>query len=197
MHCLEASEAMSLRLDTDLGVQQEQALQEHLAVCEHCRCEWEWMQQADALFANVNSAAPPPLFTDRVMSRLQRRVAWRSTLRAGMISILVLAVLGIVSTIIFSGNGLWTSQAHGTWNMPPFLVALVGVLARFLDITGTILKALGLALEGLLAGPNYFLVIGYLQLAGGLMLLWMRFLSRHLRPVDEPQASRGMYGPRP
>lgn len=186
MRCPEASEAMSLRLDLDLSTQQEQAFQEHLVVCERCRSEWQMLQQMDALLAQVGFAIPSPLFTQKVMVKIQRRAAWLNALRAGAVFVLmlvILATLGIAPLItlsFFIGSALST---------PSLVAALVGVMMRLLNISSALLRAVALMVEAFLGGPNCLLMIGYLLLAGALVLLWMRLVSRHLRPVDYADVS--------
>ena len=97
MQCREASELMSLRFDSDLSLDEEEALRGHVSGCERCSAEWAWMQRADALFEGVTMAAPPPMLKQAIMARVQRRAAWMVMLRGGMILFLgIVILLGLV-----------------------------------------------------------------------------------------------------
>jgi predicted anti-sigma-YlaC factor YlaD len=175
MHCPEASELMSLRLDADLTREQEEAFQEHLAVCEGCRALWQLMQQGDALFAGVAPVAPAPLFTQRVMMRVQRRAAWLRVVRGAMIVFLSLVILAAVVIAPLLVLSTWVAGALGT---PALLAALVGVLLRLANIASALLSAAELILRAILFSSGGLYLLGTIIVASVLVYIWARLVSQ-------------------
>jgi len=187
MQCLEASELISLRLDEPLSAEQERVLQAHLADCQTCRKEWQMMQRVTDLFDNVSLALPPPRMAEMVMARIcqrdRRLTAWQSGmwLSAGLIIALLLGsvlIVGISSLVVNAMDG------------PSFVRAFAQAITHLVSIVATVLEASAIVLRALLASPTWLVVVGYLILAGVLLLGWTRVVMRPYRAVAERQGPR-------
>jgi predicted anti-sigma-YlaC factor YlaD len=173
MPCLEASELMSLRLDNALTAEQDQVLDKHLATCESCRVEWQLMQRACALFQAPEMALPPPLFSQKVMGRIQRHEARLAALRGGVTLCLAIVILGAVCIVPLLSLPVSTVIDH-----PSVVSVFVGVVVRFADISGTLWRAVGLMLRATLTSPGWLVLAAYVALAGGLAFWWARLVTR-------------------
>ena len=177
MHCLEASEGMSLQLDSLLTEDEAQALRSHLKVCGDCRMEWHSMVSACELFEGVEFAAPSSDLADRVLARIRRREMRSSFLRGGAMWLLGLAVLaaaGIVPLLSTCGLALGN---------PATMHALVSFTVHAVDILSTLARAVELVVGALFAVPAPLVLVGYVLVAGALALAWMRVVSRPIRAM--------------
>lgn len=174
VQCRIASEFMSVHLDSQLTEEEEGALQHHLQGCERCSAEWSWMQRADALFAGVTMATPSPLLAEAVMEKVQRRAAWMTMLRGGMIlSLLIVVLLGMVFVPLaaFSGPVATVSSSPAT------VSALVGVVVRIAGILSTLLQAAYLLLRAVVSSPGVAALVAYALGAAALALWWVRVIA--------------------
>ena len=186
MRCLEASELMSLRLDSALAEGEEQVLREHLAGCESCAAEWQMMQRVGTLFAQVDLMPPPPTFTQQVMGRIRRRSVWLSIMRHGLIFFLGLIILSALSLSLLVGpQSLLVAILGNT----PLVNAFVGALVRLVDILGTLVRAIGLIWRAIISSPCWMVLAGYLLVAGLLALWWLRLVARPVRAVSREGSS--------
>jgi len=172
MQCLDASELMSLQLDQDLVPAEKEALQEHVAGCAACRQEWAAMQRAHALFDDVVMMAPPLNLSNQVMARVSKRARKMRLWRTGIV-----AFVGLLVTATLAIAPLLTLMNTAAEN-PLVVNALLGVMTRVLGVMGTILGALATFARALLLQPNSLYVVGYLALAFGLVVVWLRLVMR-------------------
>lgn len=172
MQCLDASELMSLRLDQDLVLQDEEALQAHLAECADCRQAWALMQRAHALFDDVVMRAPPLDLTSRVMARVRQRDRKMRLWRTGIV-----AFVGLLVTAALAIAPIMTLVNTATEN-PLVVNALLGVATRVLGVAGTLLGAMATFARALATRPGGLYVVGYLVLAAGLLVGWLRIVMR-------------------
>lgn len=175
MRCREASEWMSLQLDSLLAEEEAQALRSHLAACAGCRAEWERMLRACELLEDVEFAAPSSALAARVLARIRRRELRSAFLRGGAMSLLGLAVLvaaGIVPLVSTLGMAL---------SNPTTVHALVGFAVHAVDILSTLAGAVELVLDAVFAVPTFLVLVGYVVITGALALAWMRLVSQPMR----------------
>jgi len=186
MRCLEASELMSLRLDSNLSSQEEQALQEHLLTCEGCRAEWEAMQRASALFHGATLAAPAPDLFSRVMGGIRLRDLRLAILRNSLFLLLGAVILTALAL------SLWTTVASpvgAILDNPPLISAVASIVVGLFDLVGTLLRAMALVLRTILACPSSVGLVGYVAAAGALALWWIRLVSGRTRLVPGRKTS--------
>ncbi|NLG50422.1 MAG: hypothetical protein GX552_09970 [Chloroflexi bacterium] len=174
---------MSLRLDGELPEGDVAVLDEHIAACPECRAEWALMQRTAALFGDVSMAAPPPMFVEQVMTRVQRRTARLVVLR-GLLTLLLGAI------IVATATGLPMKAFSALTNVVSIDPLVVGTCARMItrlvNIAGVVVRALGLVLGSVL-GSHYLVILGYLLLTVGLALCWLRIM---VWPNRVPAAAR-------
>lgn len=180
MHCSEVSEVMSLRLDTELPLDQERAFQEHLAMCESCAALWRIMQQASALFENAELAAPPPQFAAKVMTRLHRRNAWLVVARS-----LLMVVLGLVIAAVCCLAPLADTPLAPLLGAPSTLSTTLGALLALLGAVGTVVRALLLMGRALFFSPPWVVWVIYLSVVAGLTALWVRLVLQRTPSVGD------------
>ncbi len=172
MQCLEASEWMSIRLDGELTESEVKVLDEHLATCASCRAEWDAMQRTAALFSNVSFAAPSPLFTEKVMTRVQRRTSRFMILR-GMTTLL-LGIIVLVAVVMVPLRALLLTDIIPL--NPAIVSAITGFCTTAIDVSEALFRAGQLILAALFSGSNWLILLGYLMLAGGLVLCWLHLI---------------------
>lgn len=172
MQCLEASEWMSIRLDGELTESEVKVLDEHLATCADCRAEWDTMQRTTALFSDVPFAAPSPLFAERVMARVQQRASRFMVLR-GMTALL-LGIIVLMAVVMVPLRALLVAD------IIPLNPVVVSVITDFctsgIGVGKALFRAGQLLLTALFAGSNWLIILGYLMLAGGLVLCWLHLV---------------------
>jgi len=182
MRCREASELMSLRLDSALAEGDEQTLREHLAGCESCAAQWQMIQRVDVLFAQVDLASPPPAFSQLVMGRIQRRSLGLSIVRHGLLLLLGLIILSALTLgpLLAPQSPLTTLLRN-----PSILNAFIGTLVRLVDILRTLLRAIGLVWGAILSSPCWIVLLGCTLSVGLMALWWLRLVVRPAQPVTQ------------
>jgi len=178
MRCQKASELMSLRLDLALLPQDEQALEQHLLTCNSCRAEWQAVQRACELFSDVPLATPATDLSSRVMTSIRRRESRLAMLRNSLVLFLGAVILTALCL------SLWmtaSSPVEAIVSNPPLVSAIASVLVGLLDVLGTLLRAVALVVQTVLACPSSVALAGYVALAGALTLWWMRLASGRTR----------------
>ena len=83
MHCDQAGEMMSARLDNCLDRTQITLLEGHLARCSACRAEWHRLQALDRLLASAPKMHAPVRLRVQVMDRIHRREQARRAIIGG------------------------------------------------------------------------------------------------------------------
>ena len=98
MHCEDYTELLSARLDGELTVEEENALEEHLAHCPDCRAVAQELESIHLSFESLEPVPAPEHFARDVMAEIEgprvvplfRRPAFKSM--AGLAACLVLCV---------------------------------------------------------------------------------------------------------
>lgn len=142
MHCGQASETMSARLDGRLDGTEAAALEKHLASCNACQTEWARMQAVHQLLVAAPMAQAPVRVRVYVMTRLSRRDRARraiiggTALSLGSIAVgaiilapLMLGVLRVtgVAPALAAGGPTTLSHILGAWET---MGRTLGLLAR-------------------------------------------------------------------
>jgi predicted anti-sigma-YlaC factor YlaD len=145
-------------LDNELSAIEWQIWQQHLAVCDVCRSEWEALMHVEAVLQQA--PAPPPLPAD-FTARTMQRLAWRKRARVGLTWLGSLVMVSFVTLIILSAVGSLLSQANqfcivlrASWDV--LLGSLIQLTTDFLIASQTVLP-IALAMAGallLLMMPN-------------------------------------------
>jgi anti-sigma factor RsiW len=187
MQCPEASELISLRLDCPLSAEQERVLQAHLADCQACQEEWRMMQQVHAMFDKVKLALPPPLMKEQIMDKIRQRDSRLATWRRGLLLFFSVSILLILVTALFIGvSSLIVSALNGPSVIRPVAEAFTHIVA----IVATVFGASATCLRALLTSSNRLILVGYLLLAGALLLGWTSLVTRPYRAIAERQGLR-------
>jgi anti-sigma factor RsiW len=119
MHCKQASEMMSMRLDDRLDENESALLNEHLVGCQACQTQWQKLQALDCLLSAAPMVQSPVRVRVQVMTRLERRDQARraiiggTTLTLGTVALSLLLIApvlfgllnatGIAPVLIYSG----------------------------------------------------------------------------------------------
>lgn len=187
MHCQQATELMSLELDSMLDQAERHELDFHLAECADCRQTWAAMQQISSMFENAPMASPAPGFTQRVNQRIIKRQA-RKQLMAGY-TVLAAGLLLLLALPL-------TYLAQPMSNIRQVIVqqpGLVGnslqLLMRFGGILGTFLQACWLLISAVSQSiPQPVLLVSFL-FAGSLIVAWLRLISGQVVTQRNPTRS--------
>ncbi|HUV93982.1 MAG TPA: zf-HC2 domain-containing protein [Anaerolineae bacterium] len=184
MQCREASEMMSLRLDSELHPQEEQALLQHVLTCDNCQAEWEAIQRACALFRSPTFAPPPPDLSSKVMTRVRRHQSHLATLRNGVA--LLLAVV-ILASLCLSFWLVASPPVESVLDNPPLVSAMATIVVGIVTTLVTLLRAVALVVQAVVAAPGCIGLLGYVAVAGALTMWWVRLVSgrRVLAPRRE------------
>jgi len=181
MHCRRASEVLSERLDSTLSSEESGALESHLANCQHCAEERRMMQLVSRLFDDAKIAEPPPQLATRVMTRVHRHNRRVAFVRIGLIAFLaVIFCLAACLTALLAPSSPLSNVASS----PSLVSTFAGAAARMLRLAGTLLNAMGLIAQALIAGPGYTGLIGLAALASLLITVWVRVVLRVSRQVS-------------
>lgn len=118
MHCKQASEMMSVRLDGRINDAESALLDEHLATCETCQVEWQRLQAVDRLLSTAPMVPAPVRVRVQVMARLERRDKARRALVGGTaltLGTVALAVLAVTPLLLglFNASGIAPALIHG------------------------------------------------------------------------------------
>ena len=167
MHCEQASEMMSARLDARLDNIEITTLENHLAGCSACQAAWQSMQALDCLLASAPLVRAPVRLRVQVMARLQRRDRARRAIVGGAalaLGTVTLALLGLAPALLdlLNATGIAPALVSGGPETLVQLLALLGATGRTL-----------LVLVEKLAIPLAFLGLCSLGVALALNSLWM------------------------
>jgi len=175
MRCPEASETMSMHLDSALSAEEERALEGHLRECPECRRELELIQRVDGLLRDAQLRQPAPHFVSRVMVRVERdrqRAMWvrgALILLLGVVTGLALCLIPLLSP---------APPVQGVVTRPSLVSSLVGVLMHLLAVLTTLFDALGALSQTLLGTSAFVGLLGVVGLATLLTVLWLTALTR-------------------
>lgn len=170
---------MSLALDNLLDGAEQAQLDAHLADCARCRTQWSLWQSIDAALHAPPLTAPSPAFIQNLGQRLsaqERRRQVRLGILLGaltlvMWSIGVTGVALVIGALIYNQVGWFTESLH--W---------LAYVWTAISVVGSSLLAL---LGGVTEEPSAIgLLAGYVALAGGVLVIWSRYLRRSLQLVE-------------
>ena len=164
---------MSLQLDSELHPQEEQALRKHVLTCHSCQAEWEAIQRACALFRSPTFAAPPLDLSSRVMTRIRRHESQLAILRNG-----VVLLLGVVILTSFCLS-FWLMAAPSVESVldnAPLVSAMATIVVGVGTTLVTLLRAVALVAQAVVAGPGSIGLLGYVAVAGALAMWWVRLV---------------------
>ncbi len=97
MHCEQASEMMSARLDGCLDRGDVSLLEEHLAGCRVCQAEWHRLQALDNLLVSAPMMHAPARLQALVSARLSRREQVHRAVIGGAVLALGTATLALLT----------------------------------------------------------------------------------------------------
>jgi anti-sigma factor RsiW len=166
---------MSLALDNLLEGTEQADLDAHLAGCNRCRSQWSLWQSIDTAFRGAPMTDPSPAFVQNFgqkMASQSRRRQVRLGILLGaltlvMWSIGVTGVVLVIGALVYNQVGWFTETLH--W--------LAYVWTAISVIGGSLLGLLG----GLAEEPSAIgLLAGYVVMAGGVLVIWSRYLRRSL-----------------
>jgi predicted anti-sigma-YlaC factor YlaD len=153
MHCRQASEMMSIRLDGRIDDADSALLDEHLAECEECQAEWQRVQAIDRLLSSAPMVQAPVRVRVQVMTRLERRDKARRALVGGTaltLGTVALAALAITPLLLglFNVTGIAPALIHGGPKTISHLAGYGGTMGRtYLGVVGDLI--IPLAVVGL------------------------------------------------
>ena len=109
------------------------------------------------------------------MAGIRRHNTWLTILRGG--GLFFLSLIGLIVLVIVP----LASVVLNTFATPSIAHALVGGLVQVIDILDTLLRATGLVLRAMLAGPSWFILMGCVAMIGALALGWIRLVASPIR----------------
>jgi anti-sigma factor RsiW len=174
MHCQQATEWMSLKLDNLLDGEEQSALEAHLAACSDCQQNWAAMQRVSAMLTNAPQVLPAPDFTARVMGKIAERRS-RQQLIAGYTVLTLGLLLLLALPLSYLLGPLYWARESGTlstiWSeAPSFTVRMASIATSFVDACALLLRAI------LTVTPKFILVA--VALTGSMLtILWIRLIS--------------------
>ena len=171
MHCPDAAELMSLRLDGLVSESQAEALKDHVASCATCASAWEAMRAVAVLFEGAVPVAPPPGLEARVMVRVRARMTRRRYARGALLSLLALVVM-----VALCGAPALTALSV-TANQPAIVRAIVGLVVPVVSMLQSVLAGGRLLASALLSGRMCLLALGYVIVVGLLIGAWARLVT--------------------
>ena len=118
MHCTQASEMMSLRLDGRLSSAEMALLDEHLSGCAACQAEWDRLYRLHCVLDSAPMIQAPVRIRVNVMARLSRRDQARRAIIGGTALALGTAALGLIVAVpailgLLSVTGIVPALASG------------------------------------------------------------------------------------
>lgn len=117
MRCPKAEKELSSYLDGEIGARDSALLETHLAQCERCAGELEWIRQLHGLFGQARRFPAPPAFRAKLMERVLGQQAEGFSLFPVFIRVAEVTVFMLAITAgIMSGGMLissFTPQHHG------------------------------------------------------------------------------------
>jgi len=163
-------------LDGEVTGEEKEWLEEHLAVCAHCREELQALEEVGLLLSEAPLISPRPGFTARVMARLAQREARRRLTRVAPALVAVSLILTFLALLSVAGLLLpwWDTLAA-----PASLVNLgFDLLLRFVETSTTLAQACSFLLSATLGALLPRLLLPYSFLTLGLMMVWARLVIR-------------------
>jgi anti-sigma factor RsiW len=168
MHCKQANEMMSARLDGRLESSEVELLEGHLAECGTCQTAWQKLQALDRLLASAPMAQAPVRVRVQVMTRLSRRDQARRAIVGGTaltlgtvalaLVVLAPALLSLLDRIgiapaLISGGPATVAGLLASWGaMERTLIIMLEKLALPLAFVSLCGLAMALTLNGLWIG---------------------------------------------
>jgi anti-sigma factor RsiW len=168
MHCQQASEMMSMRLDGRLDSTEIALLEDHMAQCKACQAEWQRLQALDRLFSSASMAPAPVRVRVQVMTRLERRDQARraiiggTTLTLGTVALILLLAApalfgllnaaGIAPALVYGGPQTLAHLLGAGEAMGDTLFTLADRLVVPLAVAGLCGLVTALTLNGLWIG---------------------------------------------
>jgi len=171
---------MSLALDGELSLEDEERLNQLLIADPGVGAQWQVWQAMDGLLASAGRVAPSPDFAARLDEQLllQER---RRHLRTG--AVFALAALGLWGSMV---AGLVAVAAFVWDNQVAWAGGMVRNLTYWLATLGRLTETLMTSGQALLAVPEAQLVLGcYVVGALAILLTWVVFLRRSLHVVPQ------------
>jgi predicted anti-sigma-YlaC factor YlaD len=172
MHCEQAGEMMSARLDGRLDNAGIALLKEHLAGCSACQAEWRRLQALDDLLASAPMVRAPARVCVLVSARLRRRdqarraIVGGTTLALGTAALVLLALAPVLLGLLDT-TGIAPALVSGGPATVAQLLAMLRTMGR-----------VSLVLAEKLAAPLAFLSLCGLVIALALNSLWMGAVRR-------------------
>ncbi len=170
---------MSMALDSLLDRAEQEQLNAHLVGCARCRNQWRLWQSLDVELRAAPLTAPSAAFVQNFGQRLaaqDRRRQMRLGVLLGIMTVVmwligVAGVVFVIGALVYNQVGWFTETVH--WLVYAW-TALSVVGRSLLSLAG-----------GLTQDPSAIgLLAGYIVLAGGVMVTWLRYLRRSLQPVE-------------
>lgn len=164
MHCTQASEMMSLRLDRRLSSAEMAQLDEHLSGCAACQTEWDRLYRLHCTLDSAPMIQAPVRIRVNVMARLSRRDQARRAIIGGTALVLGTAALVLIVAVpailgLLSATGIVPALASGGPTTCAQVLSAWGTLGRTLLVLGknalaplAILGLCGLAIALVLNG---------------------------------------------
>jgi anti-sigma factor RsiW len=174
MHCEQASQMMSARLDGRLDDSESILLEGHLATCGTCQAEWRRLQALDSLLISAPMMRPHARLRVEIMTRLARREQARRAIVGG-----TALGLGAVALMLLALGPTLVSLLGATGIAPALVSGGPETVAQLLTLLGAAGRAV-LVLAETFAGPLAFLSLCSLMAALALNSLWMGAV-RYLR----------------
>ena len=172
MHCDQATEMMSARLDARLDGTQMALLEKHLATCSACLVQWRRMQALHGLLASAPMVRAPLRLRMLTLARLERRERTRraiigsTTLALGTVTLALLAFAPAVLNLL-TATGI----------APALISGGPETLVQFLALLSAVGRALLVLAERLVA-PLALLSLCGLTTALALNSLWIGAVRR-------------------
>lgn len=170
---------MSLALDNLLDSEESVRLEAHLADCSPCREQWRLWRALDNALLAAPMTEPSPGFVlnfSRQLAAQERRRQVRVGFLLGALTLVmwligVAGVALVISALVYNQVSWFSEMLH--W-------------LAYLWTAATVVGNSFLALAGGLFQPpsGVGLVTGYLVLAGGILVMWSRYLRRSLIIVE-------------
>ena len=176
MHCEQAGEMMSARLDGHLADAEIALLEDHMARCSVCQTEWYRLQALDRLLASAPMVRAPVRLRVLVSARLSRREQARRAIIGG-----TALALGTVALALLALAPILLGLLDATGVAPALLSGGPETMVQLLAFLGTMGRAL-LVVADKFAIPLALLSLFGLAIALALNRLWVGAVRR-LRTV--------------
>lgn len=175
----EYGQMMSLALDDLLESQETARLESHLAECARCRDRWRLWQALDGALQAAPMTDPSPGFVlnfGRQLASQERKRRVRLGILLGALT-LVMWLVGVAGVSLVFGALIYNQVSWFTETLHWLAYVWTAV-----TVVGNSLLAL---LGGLFEAPSGLgIVAGYVVFAGGILLMWSRYLRRSLQMIE-------------